>query len=330
MLIDRLGTPKHTVAIGIILVIVSGLCLCFWTTVTGFFIHGFLSGFGVGAIINGLSYLTLQNQGKESGGKSYAKTRIFGSGGYIVALLFASLIFKYTDSSYLFCFFTGLGLLVLDFIVVSLAPVNKAVLGGQKGSWKRLFFQKSLFVFCFSWLLASFATPLNMTLMANYVKSLGGSKSLISGLFAFQGIIALITLPIVGTLADKFNLKILILFALAGPGLRSFAQSFVTDPEWMFAVQFLHILTFVIPEICCLLYARSLVKPVHHATAVGLYSSFRVVGILISSSLCGYLIDHQGYIFTQRLMGYFSFSGVLLFACTLFWGNRKNKTAKSP
>jgi predicted MFS family arabinose efflux permease len=310
---DRTGRAADIVRAGCVLQAVALIYLSQCRTPRDFFIYAALTGVSQPMITTLMPLLAVSVLGPANRGLRYASYRMFGSLGYIAANLGVPRLLDTTDA----LFRVGGGVLLLSLLPLlcwrsDTAPRHSPTRLREVLRSPRLSgFLISIFFF-------ALAMPAVFTFTTVYARELGANRAFIGLLMAFQGIVALVALPLIGWGVDRFGPRLLLVAALVAMPLRALTLSFVTTHEMLLVPQLFHFFTWAGLEVSGVLFVVALAGDRGRATAQSLYMGAQVLGHLVGSSLVGYSAEHFGYVMMYRLSSAAAGVGLLVFLLMLY------------
>lgn len=160
-----------------------------------------------------------------------------------------------------------------------------------------------------------------------YARDLGGSTRLIGMLLGVMGLVALVSLPLMGKAVDRASPNLILSISFLAQPLRVFTTSWIGDPHYLWIPLLLHGICWGGIEVSAIVYLSSLVNEDQRATVLSYYTAMRMFGMLIGAGISGYLAETMGYVFMFRVL-----SGAALIGAGIYIaGNlfvKENRTRK--
>jgi MFS transporter, PPP family, 3-phenylpropionic acid transporter len=294
---DRTGKPSRLIATGAIgglllvqlipLVKLAGLA----NPVLWYTLIGCLGSLMTAATFTLVDSTCLAMLGERS--KDYGRYRLWGSVGYIVAVLSAGFLFDHVNLAWMFPTYA---LLLLLFAIAALRLPQRAVKlhdsgWGQIGQMVRqpvwLVLMGTVFLFWVAYYGSS-------TYIGVVLKSMGANPPLISLAVMIGAVVEVPCMLLSGRLFQRFGAVRLLWFALALQVVRFFLLSRMTNPAWAVAINLLNGPGFVFTWNSILNLISRLAPPSLLATAQGFFSATTGMAGIVSALIGGLLFDQLG------------------------------------
>ncbi|MDL4841061.1 MFS transporter [Aquibacillus rhizosphaerae] len=307
---DKYQTVKRILIICLIGLLISSSIFLQMTTVPLLLTLGaifFFFSAPIGALGDSLSQRRADHLGI-----SFGTIRTWGSIGFATSSLLVGEFLSAVGIQYLVWPYLLLGTAAL---VVCLKLTDVKIDAGkiQLSDVKRLFSSRPFFIFLVLIMFITISHRANDSFIGIYISQLGGSESLI-GIAWFVGVASeALVFALAGRWFKKFHPLIFIIGAGFLYTIRWFFYSFVDDPIFIVALQFLHGLTFGVFYLSAFQYVTRLIPRVLQSTGHLVFVSvfFGLSGI-IGSLLGGSLIDSMGGGYLYLFMGFLALVGTIL------------------
>ncbi|MBT5812854.1 MAG: MFS transporter [Opitutales bacterium] len=146
-----------------------------------------------------------------------------------------------------------------------------------------------------------------------YARDLGSSTRFIGMLLGVMGLVALVSLPLMGKAIDRASPQLILSISFLAQPLRVFMTSCIGDPNFLWIPLLLHGICWGGIEVSAIVYLSSLVKEDQRSTVLSYYTATRMLGMLIGAGISGYLAETMGYVFMFRVL-----SGAALFGAGIY------------
>lgn len=168
-------------------------------------------------------------------------------------------------------------------------------------------------LFLLSFFFIAMSEPAVHGFFSAYARQLGGSTRLLGMLSGFMGLVALLSLPLIGKWIDRINPTHILTASFLAQAIRVWINSTIGEVEFLWIPILLHGLCWGGVEVAAVVYLSSLASEGHKATVLSYYLSVRMLGQLFGSGLSGYLAEHAGYIVMFRTLSAVAFLGTVIF-----------------
>ena len=294
---DRTGKPSLLIAVGtagallfaqlIPLVNMAGWANPLWWY-TLFGCLGSLMNAASGTLVDSTCLVMLGEHSRD-----YGRYRLWGSIGYIIAVLCAGFMFDHVSLVWMFPAYAGL---MLVFALAALRLPQRAARlteagWGQIGQMVRkpvwLVLMGTVFLFWVSYYAS-------IMFIGVILKSMGANAQLISYVVVIGAVVEIPCMALSGRLIQRFGAARLLWFALALQVIRFFLLSRLTDPVWAIAINLINGPGFVFAWNSILNLISRLAPPSLMATAQGFFAAATGLAGIVSSFISGVLFDQLG------------------------------------
>ena len=114
-------------------------------------------------------------------------------------------------------------------------------------------------------------------------------------LLGMCGAMAVIALPLMGTLADRLGPKWILRLAFAAMPLRLLTQAAAGSALGLYGAQCFHFLPWAGPEVVVYVYVTRLVGEKDQGVAVSAYFTTRTLAGIVANPVVGFLAEHVGF-----------------------------------
>ncbi len=139
-------------------------------------------------------------------------------------------------------------------------------------------------------------------------------SGLIGVILGLNGLVAMVSLPLAGRLADRFGRRPILCLMYGLTATRLLLYSIISNPLWFIPVQLLHFGSFGISEGVGSVFVSEMSHQRDRATALACFHVFHSVGAFAGSLVGGSLSSAHGFPFVYR-----TFAAVILAAGILFF-----------
>ncbi len=287
---DRYHFYRRLIAIGTIGLTATMAWFAIADSELDFLFYVLLRGIMVTSVMGVMPALALANLPPESQGKSFGSYRSFGSIGFMTSSLLLPMFLPSIESIILLAalvFPTSL------YFVFALERPPPRTTSEEEAFHKKL--PPLLYWFLVANFLVCLTDPAINGFYNSYARTLGADLEWIGFISSLNGFTAFLFLPIMGSWVDRRGPKLILLLGYASQSLRMLSASFVTAPEWLWMPQVFHIFGWAGREVAAILFIAVLAGTTKRATAMGLYVSTKMAGLMVGSFLMGRLSDLYGY-----------------------------------
>ncbi len=227
-------------------------------------------------------------------GHSFGKLRVWGSLGFMVAVLVMGRIMGDRVSSLVLVgYAVCLALTLLS--VVGIPPLAERHPRSLLGGLKEITGNRPLLLLLLVAYLLSSGAAIMYTFLGIRLQEIGGSANLVGIAFALSAVSELPVVAFGGWLMTRLGAPRLIGVGLLVYVVRFIASSTISEPEWMLPVQVLHGLSFGAFLMASVTLAHRLAGSAHAATAQSLLTAMSFgFGSITGSIAGGTLLDHIG------------------------------------
>jgi len=305
---DRTGRSTAIVAAGCLLTGVALVVLAQSRTPEGFVLYQGLAASGLAATMSIMPLLALTLVGERHSGAGYGRFRIFGSFGYMFALyVLAGLV---PDISRL-CI-TAAVLIIIGTIPLVLANIQPRRHVRRLG-FSALTRRPALLGFLAAVFFTSMGGPAVFMFLSLYGRKMGMGQASIGRLMGMCGVVALVGLPVMGSLADRYGPRRVMLVGFLAMPVRILLQAAAHGPGGLYLAQIFHLFTWAGPEVTAYLYVTKLAGKQDRGVAISALVTTRTLGQLAGNPTCGWLAEHAGYHTMFLTMAALSTVGLILF-----------------
>lgn len=289
-LADRYHCYRRIVIYGTLGFSVLMVYFSFCTTALQFSLYAAARAILMPMISGMMPTLAVNAFGKGNSGTQYGVFRAYGSLGFILGTMVLPLIYNDLGVA---ARVASVIIFLSVFLVRGLPEPEK---GSSRGSPLRIRGLNPLIsLFLVAYLFNAAAEPAVHGFFHAYARELGGGTRLLGLLSGTMGVVAFICLPFMGKAVDRISPALVLSIAFLALPLRVILTSLITDPTLLWMPILLHGITWGGVEVSAVIYLASLVAPDQKATVLSFYTSVRVLGHLVGSSLSGYLAENYGY-----------------------------------
>ncbi|NOY80485.1 MAG: MFS transporter [Kiritimatiellaeota bacterium] len=305
---DRTGKSTAIVVAGCLLTGASLAVLAQSRAAPGFVLYQALAAGGLAATMSIMPLLALTLIGERHSGAGYGRFRIFGSFGYMFALYILAALVPGISR---LCLTASL-LIMLGTVPLVLANIQPRRHVRRLG-FSALTRHPAMAGFLVAVFFTSMGGPAVFTFLSLYGKRLGMDQVAIGRLMGMCGVVALVGLPAMGSLADRFGPRRVMLIGFTAMPIRILLQAVARGPGGLYLAQLLHLFTWAGPEVTAYLYVTKLAGKRDRGVAISALVTTRTLGQFAGNPLCGWLAEHAGYRTMFLTMAAVSAFGLLLF-----------------
>lgn len=185
--------------------------------------------------------------------------------------------------------------------------------GTPRFHFRHVLLHRRLAVFFLCTILHGFWEPAVFLFLSYVLKEQKAPSELIGIILGLNGLVAMISFPLAGRLADHWGRRPTLFLMYGLSALRLLLYSLVSNPLWYIPVQLLHFGSFAISEGVGSVYVSELADERDRATALACFHVFHSVGAFAGSLVGGYLSSLYGFPLMYRV-----FAGVMVAAGIVF------------
>ena len=143
----------------------------------------------------------------------------------------------------------------------------------------------------------SFGGPAAFTFLALYAQTadFAMDQAATGRLLGMCGIMAVIALPLMGTLADRLGSKWILTLAFAAMPIRLLTQAATGSVLGLYMAQCFHFLTWAGPEVVVYVYVTRLVGEKDKGVAISAYLTTRTLASIVANPVIGFLAENLGF-----------------------------------
>lgn len=234
--------------------------------------------------------------------RGFSATRIWGTAGFIVALLCVTRWPAIAEGSRFLYWASALFVAsTLPVLLVREAPIRRTDHTLLRGAARVLSIDRSwVFLACYT--VFRLCESGNLSYMGLYLREMGGSANVIAAAYWIAAVAELPVLVLVGKLSDRVGRKAPLVVAFAIWPVRLYFYSLITVPSSIYYIQLFHGLTYGIMLICSVAYMSDIAPRDLRGTAQGLLSIASAAAMAAGPLLMGLLGDAVGLAATFRVM----------------------------
>lgn len=307
-LADRGIAEERLIATGFIFGAIGLALLPFCQTAFGFSLNAAFRGLTIPMAFTLMPALVVARLGPTNPGRRYARYRQFGSAGFVLGTLGLPLLVDATRSIF---WVASVFLLVAGLLIARDRPAP--AVGKTRPPKVAIKWSRPLVTFLLVNFFVGLAMPAMFGFLAVYARTLGADKVVIGFLAGSNGIVAFLSLPLMGWIVDRFGVRRVLWLAFAAHPVRLVAISFAPDYWWLFLAQPLHLFTFAGYDVASILYVGRNVSIENRAMAQALLSTTRMAGVFFGAILSGTLAEHVGYPFMYQFVAALSALSIIVY-----------------
>ncbi len=273
-----------------------------------------LSGF-VFFMVATLSSALIHDWTAESGDTAamYGKTRIWGSIGFIAALMLVSVAPSLVSGRNLLPMIAVLFLLSgVTILFVSESGKARHVEHARLAGIRRLLRDRNLMIFLIAFLLYRTSESSTGSYLSLYLQSLGGSKSLIALALVANAVVEIPFMIWVGRASDSIGRRPPLVIAFLTLPFRLFLYSRLGSPYDVFYVQMFHGLTFSFMLVSSMAFVADHAGR-DRATGQGLLGMIGATAMALGPFIGGFVADHSSLTVMYGLFSVVALVGGLIF-----------------
>lgn len=309
---DRTTKKIRVVQIAALIALFSYIGLYWTTNFWPLFIILSVMSFFWSASLPIVESLTLSALGAQAG--DYGKIRLWGSVGFIVAVLFLGWLFDFYPITILIDVILCLKIGIILFTFV-LPPVENRVSSqtSEDSIW-RILKQPTVLALMLACFFMSIAHGPYYIFYSLYLVDLSYSKTMVGILWALGVIAEIFVFLWMGRLTKHFDLKTILIFSFAIAVLRFLCIAFGAHTLWiMIFAQVLHAFTFGTFHAAAVALVHHFFRGKHQAKGQALYISFSFgAGGTLGGLYSGYTWEHLGPTWTFSIAALSAFLGLVL------------------
>jgi PPP family 3-phenylpropionic acid transporter len=173
--------------------------------------------------------------------------------------------------------------------------------GARRFHVRHVLLHRRLAVFFLCTALHGFWEPGAFLFLSYMLKQQNAPEGVIGVILGMNGLVAMISFPIAGHMADRWGRRPALLLMYLLTGIRMLLYSVISNPWAALPVQLLHFGSFGISEGVGSVYVSELADQRDRATALACFHVFHSVGALVGSLAGGYLVSSHGFPFMYRV-----------------------------
>ena len=315
MLSDRLGRRKPIAIAGALFLGVAYLIFDRIETFAGFCLLYLIAGvlfFTTVTITNAL--ISDWTAGTRSTARNFGITRIWGSLGFISALVLVGILPRISEGGTLLP-----AIAVLHWMSsLSISIVTEPERHGRDAqpvvtAVPRLLGNVNLSVFLLAFLLYRVAENGGISFLSLYLRELQGSRSVIALAYALNAAVEIPFMIWVGNASDRTGRRPPLVIAFIVLPVRLFLYSQLGSPAQVFLVQMLHGFTFSFMLVSSLAFVADLSPGQLRATGQGMLNMVAATGMGVGPFLGGWVADHTSISAMYLVLAGVCFVGGLIF-----------------
>ena len=315
---DRLGHRRLLILVGGFL---TAPCMLMWLGQGNwqrYALLNFACNFLLVATVSLLSVLALDLLSPSGRAQRYGTFRLWGSAGLLSASWGIGWLLK-ANPHRMFIFSAGA-------MFLAMIPTLFGTREGVRSRSPRFHFghvlrNSRLLVFYLCTLLHGFWEPACFLFLAYSLRQQQASEGMIGIILGLNGLVALISLPLAGKMADKWGRPPMLVAMYLISGLRMLLYSVTSTPLAYVPVQILHFGSFGIAEAVGSVYISELADDRDRATALSCFHIFHSIGALIGSVVGGVISSSYGF-----PVMYQAFGGLMVVSAFIFAASQLGKT----
>lgn len=317
---DRTQMPHVVAAIGFVVAGLGWGWLSFATEPWAYIIYAVVVGLGMSMFVGLTPMLAASVLGDRGAGRAYASVRMFGSMGWIAGTGVIPLLVAEVHHVILL----GAGVCMVAPLIL-LGFDHPKVEHRHFSPLRQVLANRRLVAVVLGIGFYGIASAAIFRFVPIYARQMGADTSFIGLFMSVNGWVALIGLPLMGLLVDRIGMRPLIVAALIAQPIRLLLYSVAGDLNGLFAVQFIHVITWAGLEIGGVLYVRAVVREGNRATAMALYTGAHSAGMFVGGFLCGAVADHAGYLTMFHTVAAVSGLGIVAFTTLTLLARRTSR-----
>ncbi|MEO0443207.1 MAG: MFS transporter [Pseudomonadota bacterium] len=313
-LCERSGKRLKIIALGSFIAMMTFAGLFYWQSLVPILLITFLYSFFWNAVLSQFDTVTIQYLHQES--HRYSQVRLWGSIGFIVAVIVLGWLFDHFSIQYLIPI--AWGLLVLIWLsTLSIREPHKGDDHHDHGHWLQRLKKTSVIAFLTAAFLLQFSFGAYYTFFSLHLESYGYSRTYIGLLWALGVFSEVILFLFMHRIMSRFNVSIILFWSLLLTGIRWLLIAFFVDSiTIMLFAQTIHALSFGAAHAACIELIRRFFQGANAGQGQALYSAITFgAGGALGAVTSGFLWD----ISAQLLFVVSAFS-VFIAAAVIWYG----------
>ncbi|RKX34825.1 MAG: hypothetical protein DRP71_05815 [Verrucomicrobia bacterium] len=306
--VDRGASEEKIIALGFLFGAVGLATLPFCSSPLGFSLNIAFRGLTIPMAFALMPSLAVSRLGTSSQGSRYARYRQWGSAGFVLGTMVLPFLVDDIRGVFWLAAVFLLGAAVL--ITLDRKPSSTAMQDRKRVPIK---WSRSLVTFLMANFVVGLAIPAMFGFFFVYARTMGADTILIGFLAGSNGIIAILALPLMGRVVDRFGVRRVLWLAFAAQPVRLLVISLAPSYWWLFAAQPLHLFTFAGYDIASVLYISRHVSAENRATAQAMLGATRMGGVFVGAILTGYLAENNGYPYMYHVIAGLTLIGLLAY-----------------
>ena len=307
---DHTGRSTQIVCLGCLLTGGGLITLSQSESMPGFVASQILVASGISATMAIMPLLALAVLGNEKRGAGYGRFRMFGSLGYIVGLYGLAAAVRGMEKLLLVAGI-AMALGVIPLLLADVQPTRHRDRNGMRGLLRHRHFLGFLVaVFFFS-----LGGPAAFAFLALYAQTpqFALDQASTGRLLGMCGVMAVVALPLMGSLADRLGSRWILMLSFAAMPLRLLTQAATGTVLGLYVAQCFHFLTWAGPEVVVYVYATRLVGERDKGVAISAYFTTRTLAAIVANPAIGFLAEHAGFRPMFLIVACFSSLGFAVF-----------------
>jgi len=315
---DRLGHRRRLILVGGFL---TAPCMLMWLAQGSwqrYVVLNFACSFLLVATVSLLSVLALDLISPAGRAQRYGTFRLWGSAGLLSASWGIGWLLK-ANPHRIFMFSAGAMFLAM---LPTLFGTRESVRSrSPRFHFGHVLRNSRLLVFFLCTLLHGIWEPACFLFLAYSLRQQQAGEGIIGIILGLNGLVALVSLPLAGRLADKWGRPPMLVAMYLISSLRMLLYSVTSTPLAYVPLQILHFGTFGIAEAVGSVYISELADDRDRATALSCFDIFHALGALIGNVVGGIISSAYGF----PIM-YQAFGGLMVVSASIFAATQLKKT----
>ncbi len=225
----------------------------------------------------------------------FARTRSWGSLGFLITTGIVSVVPAIVDPRWLFLVACGLNLAAMACAGWSREGAigqNTTPVRLRDGLW--LLRQREVVILLLTSLVFWACLQGSTSSLSLLIESLGGSRAMVSRAFLVAVVAEIPFMWMMGRASDRFGRRPILLVAAAALPLRLLLYSQAAAPEWVLPIQAFHGLTFSVAAVVPMAFMSDIVAPRLRASGQGLLNAVYAAGSSLGPLVAGQVSDEVG------------------------------------